>query len=307
LQLPQDYPYLFKTSKERYNAPREERIKEMVINGLSRKQAEYYVTLGDKFRQLEKEGIVIDVASAPDLSQQEILSDPAGFRERILDLDPAAIKAALKSPIYTQGYDDVKKLAQKYPKRGKYVVQYPEGSSVEMIIDTGQRANAKAVEPSAYGQDIYWRSANCHGGGPGKCVNASTQWKFTGDLYWAKASVFNLDYTISSKDSHRYWKSETGYYDVGSASDGVVTVTTPNKNTKADSTWWDSENGPVNPYWSQAQGYFNSTLSHSVGGSINFVFASLSLDVNSGRSWTQYVNFRSYADAWVEGIAAYYY
>lgn len=268
--------------------------------GVSYKDAQYYAELDNKFIELERNKVVIDLSDVEALSTQFALANPNSFKEMVMELDPAAIKTALQSSSYVNGFDDVNELMEKNPNRAKYEIQYNDGSSVSVISSPGEPQEKKEVTPSAYEEDIYWVSAHCGGS---SCINASTEWTFTSALGYAKASIFNLNYGISYNGKDTYTMT-VGNYDVGAASYGVVTYSTPSKNTISSATYYVPNWGP--PTNAQAQGYFNATVSASVGGSLNFAFGSLSLSVNGGASWTQYVNYRVFPFDLVHAAAGYY-
>ncbi|MEQ6390386.1 hypothetical protein RZN22_13845 [Bacillaceae bacterium S4-13-58] len=274
------------TLKERKDASHEEKVNDLIKMGVNLEDAEYYASLDDMLVDLEKSGKKIDLSNVKAMSPQEIASDPKGFKKKILEKNPAAIKAGLQSKAYSDGFKDMAELIEKNPNRKKYVVNYPDGSSVEVEVSEGvpDKSQSQKVKLLGYDEDMYWSSANCNGGGPGTCSNASTSWKFTSPVGWAKASVFNLDYTVRTIDGGTTWQSEIGYYDVGAASYGFVMYSTPNKNTKKYSGYWDAYDFSKPEPYAQAQGYFGASVSGSVDGSVTFKFASLGISVNGGAS-----------------------
>lgn len=292
--------------EKRRNLTVEEKVKELLIMGATYEEAKYYAVLDNKIAELERTNQKIDLTHVMPVSLQTIASNPKMFKQQVLALEPSALKAALQSPSLKNGFSDVSKLVQNNPGRTKYVVQYPDGSSAAMVLNRGTKTIEKEVTPAAYAEDEYWRISNCNGGGPGTCTNASTEWTFSSPAGWAKASVFNLDYTVNYNAAipPAIWTMSVGSFDVGAASYGAVTYSTPNKNTITNATFREGVHNYETSY-AQAQGYFNATLTGSIGGSANFAFGSLSTSINFGASWTQYVNFRVWAQE-VGGVAAYY-
>lgn len=252
---------------------------------------------------MERNNEKIDLLGVEPISAQEIASNPSEFKKRILSFDPAALKAGFSSPSFKNGFNDAAKFMKDNPGKSKYVIQYPDGSSVTVAFNRGQPEGKREVLPTEYNEDLYWRVSNCNGGGPGTCTNASTEWTFSSPVGWAKASVFNLDYTVAYNSS--IWTMSVGNFDVGAASYGSVVYSTPNKNSIPSATYNPSYDNYETKY-AQAQGYFNATVTGSLGGSANFALGSLSTSINYGSSWTQYVNYRVWAQQEVGAVAAHY-
>jgi hypothetical protein len=291
---------LKKSPEERRNNTRQEKVKDLTTMGATQEEADYYAALDDKIVELEKSKQRIDLENVIPISAQEIASNPKEFKQKILSLDPAALKAGFSSPSLTNGFNDASKLIKDNPGKSKYVIQYPDGSSVSLNFSAGVPGEKKEVTPKVYAEDMWGRASNCNGGGPGTCYQGLAEWTFSSPIGWARAAVFNLDYTIALQNST--WTMTVGNFDAGAASYGSVIYSTPNKNSIPSATYNEATDNYDSKY-AQAQGYFNATLTGSVGTS--FTFGALSMSINHGLSWTQYVNFRIWAQDRA-GVAAYY-
>lgn len=306
--------FFSKSRTEQRNAPHSKKVEALAEQGLNIEDAEYYASVDDLVAKLENSGKTLDLDKVEAITPKEVAANPRGFKQRVLAGDPAAIKAGLESPVMKQGFEDIEKLMELYPKQERYVVQYPDGTFIEFGQNKGIKVSGdQLVKPSGYAEKEWWSDSNCSGGGPGVCVGVGAYWQFGNGTYWAKTSIINFDYKtdlIVKPNGDNIWSSTAGSYTPGAASSGFVSYGTPSMNTSRTNAQYNATTGAfvtANTY-AEAQIYYTVTVSGSVGGSVNFSFLSLSLSVNAGYSYTQYCMYRLYPynNGSVATVAAYF-
>lgn len=304
--------FFSRSISEQKNAPHSEKVNALKEKGLNDEDAEYYASVDDLVAKFEKEGKVLELDKVTAMSQSDIIADPKGFKKRILAGDPAAIKAGLNSPVMTQGTSDIAKLIEQNPEQERYIVQYSDGSFIEFEQSKGKNANKidNEVRPLAYDEDQWWYSVNCGGaGGPANCINASANWTFGNGTYWAKAAIMNLDYQVNYNPTSTVWTTSVGSYTPGTSSSGFVSYGSPTINTRSSASYNVGANSfPTANRYAEAQIFFGVTVSGSISGGVNFSFYSLSLSLNAGNNYTQYLMYRVYPDdnGYVGTVAAYF-
>jgi hypothetical protein len=256
--------------------------------GLSKDDAEYYADVDDKVLELENKGIKYDLKNVTAIAKEQIAADPAGFKRRVLELDPSAIKAGLSSPIFSEGSEDVTKLMKDNPYQNEYTVQYPDGSYVSFKGIPAKKSLNKTTEqviPQGYSEYVSWQH---YSNGDGSYSGGSTEWKFATASSYSKTSVFNVSFTLSNNHSHLV------SYQTGQASYGVVGISNAAQNSISDGYNISS--------YAQAQ----DQVVFNVSGSFGATYYVLSISENTGAYWTQYADFRIYGNGLQQGVAADY-
>jgi hypothetical protein len=121
--------------------------------------------------------------------------DQAGFRKKVLNLDPAAIKAGLKSEVYTHGFADMYKLMKQKPGQSKYEISYPDGSKIGFVSSDGGAAKTPKAPVERQGDDYYGPSYG-YGSDWGYYnfwnLNQSPGWFNGGYDYWYLSSSIGM-------------------------------------------------------------------------------------------------------------------
>lgn len=115
-----------------------EKVKALKAVGLSQSDAEYYATVDDKIVELEDQKKTIDLTNVKAISFEEMAADPAQFRTKILNLDPAAIKAALYALESDMKQNDMEELVKQHPGQRAYEIQFPTGNTIHFEASPGK-------------------------------------------------------------------------------------------------------------------------------------------------------------------------
>ncbi|MFC4306323.1 hypothetical protein [Cohnella boryungensis] len=303
-----------RSADERRALPHNEKVKELIALGNTQEEAEYYATLDDNIHNAEKNNVVLELDNVSEITNREIFANPRAFKNKVLNLDPAALKATLKTPVFKQGMDDIVKLMDKYPRQSEYVVQYEDGSSVTARTYPGDftpenNIEEQTVKPQGYAEHDFYFGAKCNGNGPGTCSNVTAEWTFTSAAGYSRAAILGLTYSTTRTVLSPYvdkWVSTVGSYTPGATSYGIVTVSAPSPNTKTTGVWLTTDDDFYGEHYSQAQGIYTASVTGSISASYTFGFFSLGLSINGGASWSQYIMVRVYAYQDMKAIAAYY-
>jgi hypothetical protein len=179
------------TYNKLHHSSHSEKVTSLTQLGLSGEDAQYYATLDDNVLQAENAHKYIDLSNAQPLSTEEMVYNQAGFRKKVLNLDPAAIKAGLKSEVYTHGFADMYKLMKQNPGQSKYEISYPDGSKIGFVSSNGGVAKTPKTPVERQGDDYYgpsygygsdWGYYNFWG------MNQSPGWFNGGYDYWYLSS-----------------------------------------------------------------------------------------------------------------------
>ncbi len=259
----------------------------MEAQGLSPQQAQYYATLDDKVAQLEASGKQISLANAQKWTDSQIASNPTGFRQAILNLNPGAIATSLGSPIYSQGRAAVQALMEQNPGQSQYVVSYPDGSQVSIQVSPGTAVAAPStVTPQGYSSDTVGKWTDS----PGYYTGGYIKWSYFDGVSYSKVSTFNINYTLDSNPDEAIIDG----YQTGQASYGIVGIA----NASGQITSNDAPQG------SYAQ--VENQVVFDVSGAFSASMDALSISVNAGAYWTQYAIYDVWGGGWVRAIAAQY-
>lgn len=273
--------------EQEHHASYAQKVAAMEAQGLSPQQAQYYATLDDKVAQLEASGKQISLANAQKWTDSQIASNPTGFRQAILNLNPGAIATSLGSPIYSQGRAAVQALMEQNPGQSQYVVSYPDGSQVSIQVSPGTAVAAPStVTPQGYSSDTVGKWTDS----PGYYTGGYIKWSYFDGVSYSKVSTFNINYTLDSNPDEAIIDG----YQTGQASYGIVGIA----NASGQITSNDAPQG------SYAQ--VENQVVFDVSGAFSASMDALSISVNAGAYWTQYAIYDVWGGGWVRAIAAQY-
>lgn len=120
-----------------------EEIKELVDEGLSSKDAEYYIKLNKIVMMLEEENIEVNLDKGiEDITDRDFINNKAYYRDKILEGDKIALKKALKSlDNIINGCEYTNRIISTFSDKTAYEIIYPDGTKV--AYDTKVKENEK--------------------------------------------------------------------------------------------------------------------------------------------------------------------
>ncbi len=275
--------------EQQHHASHAAKVRALLQLGLSQADAEFYASVDDKMAQLEAEHKSINLNNVTAMTPQQEAANPNGLRQQVLQLNPAAIKATLESPIYTRGTTDMNKMIAQNPNQNKYVVQYPDGSSITVSVNPGtlvSNQSTGSVSPQGYSEAIVTQQYTNENG---TWQNGGYTWQYQDGSSVASLGVFGVQYSVNNDRS-----SITGFQ-TGQSAYGIVQIS--------------NAAGIINypsGYSDQTYAQVENQVQFSVSGSIGFTASFWSLSINSGMSWTQYAIFRVWGNGLKQQIAAQY-
>ncbi len=170
---------------------------QLLPSGLSPHSAQYYALIQSRLHSVIKQGKKISLRGAKPLPQDIVQSDPAILKTKMLKLDPSAILTTLQ---YNTGMQRLSQMEQLHPGQSKYMVQYPDGSTLTATIHHGtsektylgsiNKSKVSDVKPQGYQQSTFGSgSAYSKGSGYSVTVTLSTPGSYS------QNSVFDISYT----------------------------------------------------------------------------------------------------------------
>jgi len=257
-------------------------VTELLTDGLSQKDAEYYATLDAYVKDLESQGKEIDFSNAVDLEDEWVRANPEEMRNRILQGDKAAIKKAVLNQAFLHGNEDIRELQEKDKKnnitRNKYSVKYPDGSELTFSGSTikEEDINEKVetntnFDASAPWNDSTWISSTY----PSSAGNYSTktEWQYKTGVNYSKVNNVTNWYWSNNSNKYGYLRSMNG----ASASYGVVSVASEDFQNNIGTSTTD-----ISGFCCYADVRFQVSSSFSAG------YKGLSISVGANGSWHQY-------------------
>lgn len=291
-----------------------EEVNELIAEGIKKEDAEYYIMLNNLVRKLEAENIELlidkDVEDIPD---HEFLINKTYYREKILEGDKRALKKAMKSlDSLINGYEYAEKVISTFSDKAAFEIIYPDGSKISYdtrVKESSERAEREralqrknkdslenlrtllkgykkkdAYKPVKLGYEetimdegityaydnIGWREG---------------EWSFESGLSFSKVYLYT-EYQLGSDGT-----SIIKYARGGQSSYGIVNIA----NSTGGVISRPSSNGEEFPAEARNEVIF------TVSGSFGATFLILSLAVEPGMNWTQYIIFRLYDSEKIDG------
>jgi len=255
-------------------------VEELVADGLSLNDAEYYAALDKYVKELEAKGEKIDFSSAEDLDDEWVRSHPVDFRNKILTGDKAALKKAALNQAFLKGNKDIKLLQENDKKKGiirnKYTVKYPDGSSLSFSGETVKEKDINEKVSTNTNLDGPWNESDfIKETFPGSAGNytSTTEWRYSSGVNYSKVKDVLNWYWSDNDDYYAYYISDTG----ASASYGVVTVAS------------ESLSNHINTSTTDLSGFAGYTdIRFQVSGSFSGSYLGLGISIGAGGTWHQY-------------------
>lgn len=285
----------------------DEQVKELTSEGMTIEDAEYYIRLNNLVERLENENIEFFIEEdVEDISDHEFLINKDYYREKILDGDQRALKKAMKSlESLINGSEYAERVISTFSDKAAFEIIYPDGSKIsydtrikessemaerERILQNENKSkieNLSKILDNNKNKDVY---------GPVKLGYEETvmdegityaydnigcregEWSFESGLSFSKVYLYT-EFQLGSNG-----ESTINYARGGQSSYGIVNIA----NSTGGVISRPSSGGANLPAEARNEVVF------TVSGSFGATFLILSLAVEPGMNWTQYIIFRLY-------------
>lgn len=268
----------------------QQKIQDMVSDGLSYDDAKYYAQLDDMVINMEKnkQEFTLD-KHTKELTDQDVASDLKGFRAKILKGDKAATKKGLESIVNLQkNVDKMQKFIDKNKGQSQYEMQFPDGSKISVKNYSAQPVLDNKVYPQGYSEGIVYDSQGLYKN-DGTYTYGYFEWRFETGTSYSKVRItysLNMSNAVATMTYAMGAQSSYGSVSIANTTGGTITRT--------------SSSGSGTPAEVCNQVVF------SVSSSFSATFKVLSIAVNAGANWTQYAYVRIYGSGNCYSVAAYY-
>lgn len=274
------------------------KVKDLVANGLSTEDAKFYLQFDRIVDILEKEEITIKLCEGyEEISDRDFAENQNYYRKKILEGDERAIIKALKTlNNLFLGQEYAEKLISTYSNKDTYEVVYPDGTKIiytSKLKDLNEKRNEgiNDLDSQCYinlKADEYKETLMDDGIAYSyEGIGAREgEWSFQSGLSYSKVYLYTE--FILGEDNKSYITYARG----GQSSYGVVNIA---NSTGATISRQQSEGKYNLPAEARNEVIFNVT------GSFGGNFLALSLSVNPGANWTQYVVFRIFNPEEIDG------
>lgn len=279
----------------------QEKVEELVKDGLSVDEAEYLLKLDKKLKSCNEKIIISDKTS--DISDEEVNKDIKSFRKRALELDPAALKKGLQAKVLKNGYTDIQKLMERNPEQEKYRVEYSDGSWVEVTSTLERISVPKNVGVVLNGYSEKTIQADFVGDGSWQKTYEMKQLTSTS---YAKQYV-TMKWTLTGTDSptpNGTAIATATYLNGGGSSIGTITYgggSATYTGSQTATAKWNSNGTILSPTSDPIQGQFQALFSTSGSIGLTGVFS-----INVSGTWTQYSIVRVWGSGMFKTVAAIY-
>lgn len=265
------------------------KVKELVANGLSTEDAKFYLQFDRIVDILEKEQIIIKLCEGyEEISDRDFAENQNYYRKKILEGDEGALIKALSTlNNLFLGQEYAEKLINTYSNKDTYEVVYPDGTKIiytSKLKDLNEERNEEINDLDSqcyinlnideYKETLMDDGIAYYGEGIGA---REGEWSFQSGLSYSKVYLYTE--FIFGEDNKSYITYARG----GQSSYGVVNIA-------------NSTGGTISRQ--QSEGKYNlpaearNEVIFNVTGAFGGNFLALSLSVNPGANWTQYVVFR---------------
>lgn len=295
----------------------EEEVHELVIQGLTKSDAEYYIRLDKIVSLLEQENIEVKLdEDIEDISDREFFNNQSYYREKILQGDKVALKKALKSvDNIINGSEYTEKIISAFSDKASYEIIYPDGSRIfyntkvkesekkalierqqqkglkskisENADNIGNNNDYKGKHPIYKPVKLGYEETIMDQGVTFAYENLGSrdgEWSFESGLSFSKVYLYTefqlSDNGVSTIKYARGGQSSYGIVNIANSTGAVISRTTS-----------EGSDMPA-----EARNEVIFTVSGSFGAS----FLILSLSVEPGMNWTQYIIFRLYEPRKIE-------
>lgn len=285
----------------------DKQVKELTSEGMAIEDAEYYVRLNNLVERLENENIEVLIDDdVEDISDHEFLINKAYYREKILGGDKRALKKAMKSlESLINGSEYAEKVISTFSDKAAFEIIYPDGSKISYdtrIKESSDRAERERMlqkENKDKVENLSKILDNNKKNGvyrPVKLGYEETamdegityayeslgwregEWSFESGVSFSKVYLYT-EFQLESNG-----ESTIKYARGGQSSYGIVNIA----NSTGGVVSRQSSDGANLPAEARNEVVF------TVSGSFGATFLILSLSVEPGMNWTQYIIFRLY-------------
>lgn len=292
----------------------EEEVKSLSEDGMSREDAEYYIRLNNLVKQLENHNIEVLIdEGVEDISDQDFLINKAYYREKILQGDKKALKKALKSlDSLINGSEYAERVINTFSDKAAFQIIYPDGSKISYDTRSKESHERAADE----------RELQRQGGASARSLGSSIdsfkkkkQYKpvklgyeesimdegitYAYDTVGWREGEWSFESGLSFSKVYLYTEFQLGrdgiskikYARGGQSSYGIVNIA-------------NSTGAVISRPFSQGEelpAEARNEVIFTVSGSFGASFLILSLSVEPGMNWTQYIIFRLYDSEKIEG------
>ena len=223
----------YKTMLGHKDRTHDQLVQELLNDGLTQEDAEYYADIDILANQIELQNINIedDLKGVQKLSDQYVRTNPDELRQNALKKDPSALKTILsQNEAIISGPNDSRqavaqavKTEKKDDKGYKVTVQYPDGSKYILSSNTVKTEDeSSSVTPNTFvvgpwnssdwfNYDAKWTAGS---------YSTTTEWQYQSGTSIAKVKdLFSWTYTTSPSEKTTY-VNDTG----ASSYAGVVSI-----------------------------------------------------------------------------------
>lgn len=287
-------------------------VDKLVLEGMTRKDAEYYIKLDKVVDIMEKEGVELRLdGNIEEISDRDFINNKDYYRKKILQGDKSALKKAILSvDRIINGKEYTENIVSTFSGKSAYEIIYPDGSKIIYNTKSNENKNKELMENE--NQESLERKirkdvnnvVNMEGVEKEKFVdNHSTKngYKETimddgltyayeklssreGEWSFESGVSFSKVYLYSEFELNDEGVSTIRYARGGQASYGIINIANSTGATISRAV----SQGKDLP--AEARNEVVFTVSGSFGAS----FLSLSISVEPGMNWTQYIIFRLY-------------
>lgn len=265
---------------------REKRIvSELMQDGLSRNDAEYYAALDTMIRSMEQSGEILQLDDTIDaLDPQIALANQTAFRDRVLQKDPSALKCALSMTLSLSAQEEMQNLATTYQGQDEYTIIYPDGSKIHYGAASTELKDPNTLYASQTITDTFKTGTNTSYTN----YNAYAEYKITSAVNYSKTRV-DCEYKYASTGVTMTYAEGT------QSSYGVILIS--NSNSGEISREKSTSTKPAEA---------NNQVVYQVSGSIGFTMNNVSVSISAGANWTNTVYFRVTKDGEWSAVAVVY-
>ncbi|WP_315794313.1 hypothetical protein [Paenibacillus sp. BIC5C1] len=289
----EDFQINYDVEKGHNNKSKSQLMDEMIANGLTIEEANYYSDFDILIASMERRGEKIDLNEISSYPSDYVALNELDVKEKALNNDKRAIKSLLeRSSSLVRGSGDMEELNRRdsINKGDKITIKYPDGSSVtkeaktilessddEYTLDTaiGGPWNSSRGEDDMFKQENL-SSSGTYSSYTDVTFKSATHYAAVNDTFRFK--ILNNGTTDKSKWSVEYISDQGS-----SGGSGIVTAEESPSNHNGEKA--TGSNGFI-------QGFTDVkfTLSSTVTGSISFFhdIAGISFSVTAGTWWHEY-------------------
>lgn len=255
-----------------------EEYEELIGDGLTRSEAEFYIKFDKIVKEIEKRGLAVNLEGYENsISDEEFSSNIGWYREKILEGDREAIAKGLTTVTNVINEDLYRQISEAFYSGDYYETVFEDGSRISFVEKNVSKIREAEVDSVGDGYNeavmeegiVYPYDREHYKEG---------QWRFQSGISYSKVYLY-VEYDIDEDSG----VTEITYSRGGQSSYGVVSIA----NSTGASIVRQCSNKSIP---AEARNEVIFTVSSSFGAT----FLILSMSLNAGMSWTQYIIFKIY-------------